>query len=146
MITLNIQKHLLIVEDCQSQLELIKEALNYASKSYKLHSVHNGEEALNFLYRKHHYHQAPRPDVIILDLNLPRINGTELLTKIKGDFHLKTIPIVVFTTSDCPADILKTYRLQANSYVVKPHDVEQFFTFVQAIENFWLRIATLPIS
>lgn len=146
MITLKKQKHLLIVEDCQSQLELIQEALNYESKFYKLHSVHNGEEALNFLYRKRHYHQAPRPDVIILDLNLPRIDGTQLLTKIKGDCELKIIPIVVFTTSDCPADILNSYRLQANSYVVKPHDLEQFFTLVQAIENFWLRIATLPIS
>lgn len=146
MTTLKAQKHLLVVEDCQSQLDLIQEALDYESKSYKLHSVHNGEEALNFLYRKCHYDQAPRPDIIILDLNLPKIDGRELLTKIKGDFHLKTIPIVVFTTSDCPTDILNSYRLQANSYVVKPHDVEQFFAFVQAIENFWLRIATLPIK
>lgn len=144
MLPLTPNKHLLVVEDSPSQLDLITEALQHKSQDYYLHSVHNGEEALDFLYGRSNYTHAPRPDMIILDLNLPRINGWEMLSKIKADPRLKLIPVVVFTTSDADADILKCYSLEANCYVVKPKDVDEFFQFVQAIEYFWLKIATLP--
>lgn len=137
-------REILLVEDMSSHRDLILEALEEKNTQHKVHTVKNGEEALHFLYQKNKYLHAPRPDLIVLDLNMPRINGHELLAIIKKDQYLKSIPAVVFTTSASKEDVLKTYALSANCYVTKPANLDNFFQVVQTMISFWCHSVTLP--
>lgn len=135
---------ILLVEDNPGDVRLTIEALKDAKMINRLHIVENGVDALDFLYQRGTYQQAPRPDLILLDLNLPKKNGREVLAEIKGDESLKTIPVVILTTSKAEEDILKAYNLHANCYISKPVDFLQFTTVVKTIETFWLTIVMLP--
>jgi CheY-like chemotaxis protein len=133
----------LLVEDNPGDVRLTREALRDAKVRNNLHAVPDGVEAMAFLRRAGPYTDVPRPDVILLDLNLPRKNGREVLEEIKTDETLRHIPVVVLTTSQAEQDILESYRLRANAYVTKPVGLEQFLTVVQSIEHFWLEIVKL---
>lgn len=135
---------ILLVEDNPGDVRLTKEALHDGKVRNNLHVAVNGVEALAFLRREGAYPSAPRPDLILLDLNLPRKDGREVLAEIKADDRLKTIPVVVLTTSKADEDIIRSYQLSANCYVTKPVDLEQFINVVRLIEDFWLTIVTLP--
>ncbi|HVK95468.1 MAG TPA: response regulator [Noviherbaspirillum sp.] len=135
---------ILLVEDNPGDVRLTMEALKDAKMINRLHVVENGVDALDFLYQRGAYQQAPRPDLILLDLNLPKKNGREVLAEIKGDESLKTIPVVILTTSKAEEDILKAYDLHANCYISKPVDFLQFTNVVRTIETFWLTIVMLP--
>lgn len=135
---------ILLVEDNPGDVRLTKEALREGKVRNNLHVAANGVDALAFLRHEGTHAQAPRPDLILLDLNLPRKDGREVLAEIKADDHLKTIPVVVLTTSKADEDIVRSYQLSANCYVTKPVDLEQFITVVRSIEDFWLTIVTLP--
>lgn len=135
---------ILLVEDNPGDVRLTKEALKEAKVINNLTVLKDGVEALTFLRREGRYANAPRPHLILLDLNLPRKDGREVLAEIKDDERLKRIPVVVLTTSQNEQDVLKTYSLHANCYVTKPVDLEQFITVVKSIEDFWLGIVVLP--
>lgn len=135
---------ILMVEDNPGDVRLTREALKDAKVSNKLHVVEDGVAALDFLYRRDGYDAAPRPDLILLDLNLPRKNGREVLEEIKQDEHLKTIPVVILTTSQAEEDVVRAYRLHANCYIAKPVDFAQFNKIVRTIGDLWLTIVTLP--
>ena len=135
---------ILLVEDSPSDTELTIEALREGKLNNRLSHVEDGVEAMEFLSRKRCYTQAPRPDLILLDLNLPRKDGRELLAELKSDPDLMTIPVVVLTTSKADQDILQAYQLQANCYITKPVDFDQFVNVVRSVEHFWLEVATLP--
>jgi CheY-like chemotaxis protein len=135
---------ILLVEDSPSDTELTVEALREAKMRNHLSVVEDGVQAIEFLRRKGKFAQAPRPDLILLDLNLPRKDGREVLAEIKADDGLKTIPIVVLTTSRAEQDVLQSYRLNANCYITKPVDFEQFLDVVRSIESFWLYVVRLP--
>ena len=133
--------NILLVEDKQSYIDLILEALENCQndrKKYNLYSVKNGEEALNFLYRKENYALSPRPDLILLDLNLPKINGFEILSIIKQDSQLGEIPVIILTTSTEPKDIVESYKRNANCYINKPFDIDRLFIIIERIVDFWL--------
>jgi CheY-like chemotaxis protein len=135
---------ILLVEDSPSDTELTVEALKEAKIRNHLSHVEDGVQALEFLRRQGPFTDAPRPDLIMLDLNLPRKDGREVLAEIKSDKDLKSIPVVVLTTSRAEQDILRAYQLNANCYITKPVDFEQFLAVVRSIESFWLFIVTLP--
>jgi two-component system, chemotaxis family, response regulator Rcp1 len=135
---------ILLVEDSPSDTELTVEALKEAKVHNHLSVVEDGVQALEFLRRQGLFAQAPRPDLIMLDLNLPRKDGREVLAEIKADEQLKTIPVVVLTTSRAEQDVLRAYELHANCYVTKPVGFEQFLEVVRSIENFWLVLVSLP--
>ena len=135
---------ILLVEDNEGDVRLTREALTEYRFRNNLSVVRDGVEAMAFLRREGSYAQAHRPDLILLDLNLPRKDGREVLAEIKTDVQLKRIPVVVLTTSMAEEDILKAYNLHANCYVTKPVDFDQFLKVVQAIEEFWLTIVKLP--
>ena len=135
---------ILLVEDSPGDVELTEEALRDAKVRNNLSVARDGEEALTFLRREGRFADAVRPDLILLDLNLPKKDGRQVLREIKADPALKRIPVVVLTTSAAEQDILKTYELHANCYVTKPVDLDQFITVVQSIEDFWLAIVKLP--
>jgi CheY-like chemotaxis protein len=135
---------ILLVEDSPSDTELTIEALKEAKVRNNLSVVEDGVEALAFLRRQGSYAKAPRPDLVLLDLNLPRKDGREVLAEIKADDELKSIPVVVLTTSRAEEDVCRAYKLHANCYVSKPVDFEQFLEVVKSIENFWLFLVTLP--
>ncbi|HBL11334.1 MAG TPA: response regulator [Cyanobacteria bacterium UBA11162] len=135
---------ILLVEDSKSDAVLTLETLSESTVINKLHWVRDGAAAIDFLYKRANYTDAPRPDLILLDLNLPKKNGRDVLTIIKGDDDLKMIPVIVLTTSANEEDVREIYRLQANSYLVKPVDLEQFIGVVKSIENFWFAAVTLP--
>ncbi len=135
---------ILLVEDNPGDVRLTKEALNEGKISNHLNVVEDGLEALAFLRREGMYIEAPRPDLILLDLLLPKKNGTEVLAEIKEDPELRRIPAVVLTTSKAEQDILKTYNLHANCYITKPIDLDQFLSVIKSIENFWLTVVMLP--
>lgn len=135
---------ILLVEDNAGDVELAREGLRECKISNNLHVVGDGVEAGEFLRRSGRYASRPRPDLIILDLNLPRRDGRELLREIKEDDTLKLIPVVVLTTSAAEEDILRSYALHANCYVTKPLGIEQFLQVVKSIENFWFTIVQLP--
>lgn len=135
---------ILLVEDSPSDTELTVEALREAKMRNHLNTVEDGVQAMEFLRRQGKYADAPRPDLIMLDLNLPRKDGREVLAEIKADEDLKTIPVVVLTTSRAEQDVLRAYQLNANCYITKPVDFEQFLDVVHSIETFWLFIVTLP--
>ena len=135
---------ILLVEDNPGDVDLAREALENSKIRNTLSVVGDGEEALAFLHRRGKYAAAPRPDLILLDLNLPRKSGREVLAEIKSDDHLKRIPVVILTVSKDEEDILASYNLHANCYITKPIDLHQFLRVVRAIEDFWLTIVKLP--
>jgi CheY-like chemotaxis protein len=137
---------ILLVEDNPGDLRLTKEALADAKVRNRLSSVIDGVEALKFLRQEAPYQNAERPDLILLDLNLPRKDGREVLLEIKNDPKLKRIPVVVVTSSAEEQDIVRSYNLHANCYVTKPIDLQQFVTVVRAIEDFWMTIVKLPAA
>ena len=137
---------ILLVEDSPSDTDLTVEALKDFKVRNHVSVVEDGVQAMQFLRRQGPYAQAPRPDLIMLDLNLPRKDGREVLADIKGDDQLKTIPVVVLTTSRADQDILRAYQLNANCYINKPVDFNQFLDVVRSIESFWLFVVTLPPS
>jgi chemotaxis family two-component system response regulator Rcp1 len=135
---------ILLVEDNPGDVRLTKEALREGKVYSNLHWAKDGVEALEFLRREGPHANAPRPDIILLDLNLPKKDGREVLSVIKNDDALKNIPVVVLTTSKSEEDILRSYELHANCYVTKPVDLDQFIRVVQSIDGFWLTVVTLP--
>ncbi|MFN8458849.1 MAG: response regulator [Anaerolineae bacterium] len=135
---------ILLVEDSQTDILMVREALAEAKLLNTIHVVRDGAAAMDFLHNMEPYTAAPRPDLILLDLNLPRKNGREVLAEIKADNRLKTIPVVVLTTSSAEEDIMSTYNLHANCYVVKPVGFDGFLKAVQAISHFWLSVVNLP--
>ncbi len=134
----------LLVEDNAGDVRLTQEAFRDANPSVHLHVASDGVEAMAFLRREGVHGQAPRPDLVLLDLNLPRMDGREVLAHIKEDNGLKTIPTVILTTSDAEADIAKSYQLQANCYLTKPVQLGAFESLVKSINDFWLTKARLP--
>jgi two-component system, chemotaxis family, response regulator Rcp1 len=135
---------ILLVEDNPGDVRLTVEGLNEGKVRNNMHVAKDGVEALAFLRAEGQYADAVRPDLILLDLNLPRKDGREVLADIKADPNLKTIPVVVLTTSRAEQDVLHSYELQANCYITKPVDLEQFIHVVKSIEDFWLTVVTLP--
>ncbi len=135
----------LLVEDNPGDVRLTQEALKDSKVRNNLNVLGDGLSALAFLRRQPPYENAPRPDIILLDLNLPKMDGRELLSHIKADPKLKRIPVVVITSSEAEQDILRTYDLHVNYYVTKPVDLDQFIKVVQSIETFWLTIVQLPL-
>ena len=133
-----------MVEDNPGDVRLAEEAFKENGIPHKLYAVKDGFDALDFLKRDGSYAEAPRPDLILLDLNLPRKNGLEVLAIIKSDDELRQIPVVVLTTSDAEEDVRKAYNLYANCYIAKPIDLDEFFEVVKSIKEFWYRIAKLP--
>ncbi len=145
--TMEGRKHpieILLVEDNPGDVRLTLEAFKDAKVSNSLSVVQDGEEALAFLNREGKFVQAPRPDLILLDLNLPKKDGREVLQEIKADQNLKRIPVVILTTSQAEEDIFRTYNLHANCFITKPVDFGQFIKVVKSIEEFWLTIVKLP--
>ena len=137
-------KEVLLVEDSPGDVRLTLEAFRDANSSIHLHVASDGVEAMDFLLRKGVHISAPRPDLILLDLNLPKMDGREVLSHIKADLGLKTIPTVILTTSDAEADISKSYQLQANCYLSKPAQLDAFESLVKSINDFWLTKVKLP--
>lgn len=135
---------ILLVEDNPADARLTKEALVGSQCKHNVHTVADGVEALLFLKRRESYQRSPRPDLIILDLNLPKKNGREVLADIKNDPDLCSIPVVILTTSSSEEDITKTYHLHANCYITKPFNIEDFSKVVKTIESFWSSIVQLP--
>ncbi len=135
----------LLVEDNPGDVRLTQEALKDSKVRNNLSVLGDGMSALAFLRREAPHEHAPRPDIILLDLNLPKMDGRELLSHIKADPKLKRIPVVVITSSEAEQDILRTYDLHVNCYVTKPVDLDQFIKVVQSIETFWLTIVQLPL-
>ena len=134
----------LLVEDDPGDVVLIKEAFEYNKVHNALHVVSDGVQALDFLYRRDGHENAPRPDLVLLDLNLPRKDGREVLEEVKADPDLRTIPIVVLTTSEAEEDILRSYDLHANAYVTKPVDFDRFIEVVRLIDDFFVTVVKLP--
>ena len=146
MITKSLPRYIeiLLIEDSPADILLTREAFKNNKLVNEIHVVEDGIQALDFLYKRGKYASAPRPDLILLDLNLPRKNGREVLAEIKVDNDLRSIPIVVLTTSNDDGDILKAYNLNANCYVVKPVGFENFMKAIQSIRHFWFSVVTLP--
>jgi chemotaxis family two-component system response regulator Rcp1 len=144
MVDENRPVEILLVEDNPGDERLTREALKEGKVYSNLHWVKDGVEAMEFLRREGKYSDVPRPDIILLDLNLPKKDGREVLHDIKNDDALKRIPVVVLTTSKAEEDVLRTYNLHANCYVTKPVDLEKFIVVVKSIDVFWLTVVTLP--
>jgi chemotaxis family two-component system response regulator Rcp1 len=134
----------LLVEDSPGDVRLTQEAFHDANRSVRLHVASDGMEAMAFLRHQGGQSAAPRPDLILLDLNLPKMDGREVLARIKEDASLKTIPTIILTTSEAEADIARSYQLQANCYLSKPVQLDQFETLVKSINDFWLTKVKLP--
>ena len=135
---------ILLIEDNPGDVDLAREALESGKVHNSLHVVSDGEAAMDFLRGQGRYAAAPRPDLVLLDLNLPKKDGRQVLAEIKSDPALRAIPVVILSTSRAEEDILKTYDLHANCYITKPIDLHQFIKVVQAIEDFWFTIVKLP--
>lgn len=135
---------ILLVEDNPGDVRLTQEALKDGKVRNNLHVVEDGVAAMAFMRQEGQYANVPRPDLILLDLNLPRKDGREVLAEIKADEGLKRIPVIVLTTSQAEEDICKAYGLNANCYIAKPVDLDQFITVIKSIEDFWLTIVKLP--
>jgi two-component system, chemotaxis family, response regulator Rcp1 len=135
---------ILLVEDNPGDVELTREALNAAKVSNHLHVVDDGAEAVDFLFKRGRFADVPRPDIILLDLNLPKKDGRQVLSEIKAEPGLAQIPVVVLTTSQAEEDIVRAYQLHANCYISKPVDFNQFLRIVSSIEEFWLSVVKLP--
>ncbi|MEV4895643.1 response regulator [Nonomuraea sp. NPDC055795] len=134
----------LLVEDDQGDILLTREAFELNKVKNRLHVVNDGEQALAFLRREEGYGDAPRPDLVLLDLNLPRMDGMEVLEEVKADATLRSIPVVILTTSEAEEDIIRSYQLHANAYVTKPVDFDQFIRVVRQIDNFFVTVVKLP--
>ncbi|MFI7235582.1 response regulator [Streptomyces cyaneofuscatus] len=134
----------LLVEDDPGDELMTREAFEDNKIRNTLHVVRDGQEALDFLYRRGEYPDAPRPDLVLLDLNLPKYDGRQVLEQIKGDPELSLIPVVVLTTSSAEEDILRSYKLHANAYVTKPVDLDQFIAAVRQIDEFFVTVVRLP--
>jgi chemotaxis family two-component system response regulator Rcp1 len=134
----------LLVEDSSGDVRLTREAFRDAKVHINLHVASDGIEAMAFLRREGQYAKAPRPDLILLDLNLPKKDGREVLTEIKESSTLKSIPVVILTTSASEADILRSYRLHANCYITKPVGLDGFLEVIKSIDSFWLSVVQLP--
>jgi chemotaxis family two-component system response regulator Rcp1 len=135
---------ILLVEDNEADVRLTREGIKEAKIHNNLNVVRDGEEAMKYLYKRDGYEDAPRPDLILLDLNLPKKDGREVLEEIKSHESLKHVPVVVLTTSEAEKDIVKSYELHANCYVTKPLGLDQFVEVIKAIEDFWFSIVKLP--
>jgi two-component system, chemotaxis family, response regulator Rcp1 len=135
---------ILMVEDSPGDVRLTLEALKEAKVLNNFSVVEDGVEAMAFLRREGKHADAPRPDLILLDLNLPKKDGREVLAEVKSDDSLKAIPVVVLTTSQAEQDIVRSYQLHANCYITKPVDLDQFMTVVRSVESFWLTVVQLP--
>jgi chemotaxis family two-component system response regulator Rcp1 len=135
---------ILLVEDNEGDARLAIEAMRDSKIRNTLHHVSDGEEAMTFLRKEGKYENVPRPDLILLDLNLPKKDGRQVLAEIKNDDELKRIPVVILTVSSAEEDILKSYNLHANCFITKPIDLSQFMKVVRAVEDFWLTIVKLP--
>lgn len=138
------RKIIFLVEDNKADVRLIQEAFKNSSLSHEMLNVRDGIEAMAFLNREGEYHTAPRPDLILLDLNLPKKDGREVLAEIKADSKLKRIPVIVLTTSQNEDDIFQSYDLHVNCYITKSRNISQLFKIVKRIEDFWLETVTLP--
>lgn len=134
----------LLIEDDMGDIELTQSALSKSKLKINLHVANDGEEALAYLRREGQYAKAIRPNLILLDLNLPGFSGLEILSTIKSDHRFKSIPVVILTTSDANTDILKSYELGANCYVTKPIGLKEFVKIVNSIEDFWFTVVQLP--
>lgn len=137
---------ILLVEDNPGDVRLTVEALKEGKVRNHMSVVTDGEKAMSFLRHQDGYADAPRPDLVLLDLNLPRKDGREVLAEIKGDPDLRRIPVVVLTTSKAEEDILRSYNLHANCYISKPVDLDQFISVVKSIEDFWFSVVRLPTA
>ena len=137
---------ILLIEDSPSDADLAREALGQGKILNNLHFVEDGVEAIKFLRKTAPYLMVPRPDLILLDLHLPKKSGIEVLEEIKTDHNLKLIPVVILSTSSAPEDIVKSYSLHANCYITKPVDFVQFTKVVRLLEEFWIEVVKLPIS
>jgi two-component system, chemotaxis family, response regulator Rcp1 len=135
---------ILLVEDSRMDIKLTQEALQDAKIHNRLHVVMDGDKALDFLYKRGEYVNAPRPDIILLDLNLPRRDGREVLADIKQNPALRRIPVVILTTSQADEDILRSYDLHVNCYITKPVDMHEFLDKIRSLGNFWLSVVSLP--
>ena len=135
---------ILLVEDNPGDVVLTREALKTAKVESLLHVVPDGQAAIDFLLRSNGFSEAPRPDLVLLDLNLPKVNGSEVLASMKGDTGLRSIPVIVLSTSDNPDDVAKSYYLYANCYVCKPNEMSSFREVVRKIDEFWFSTAKLP--
>ena len=135
---------ILMVEDSPGDVRLTQEALRDAKVRNNFHVARDGVEALEFLRRQGDFTNAPRPDLVLLDLNMPRMDGREVLQEIKADPELRLIPVVILTTSKAEEDIVRSYELNANCYITKPVDLDQFMNVVRSIEEFWLTVVKLP--
>jgi CheY-like chemotaxis protein len=134
----------LLIEDDAGDELITREAFEQNKIRNRLHVAHDGQEGLDFLYRRGEFADAPRPDLILLDLNLPKYNGRQLLERIKNDSDLDSIPVVVLTSSSLEEDILRSYNLHANAYVTKPVDLDQFFKAIRKIDSFFVEVVRLP--
>jgi two-component system, chemotaxis family, response regulator Rcp1 len=137
-------KEVLLVEDCAADVEFTREGFRELGPTTRLHVVHDGAKAMDFLRRRGTFGAAPRPDMILLDLNLPGMSGQELLEQIKLAPELRSIPVVVLSSSRCPADVATSYDRHANCYIIKPPDLEGYVSIIRSIEAFWLRAVALP--
>lgn len=135
---------ILLVEDNPGDVRLTREAFKEGQIRNTLHVVKDGVEALDFLYRRGEYKEATRPEIILLDLNLPRKNGDEVLEEIRSDPKLLKIPVIILTSSDAEEDIIKSYEMQANAYLTKPVNPSEFIETIQNFQSFWLNIVRLP--
>ncbi|BFM08703.1 response regulator [Halioxenophilus aromaticivorans] len=140
----NVLAEVLLVEDNPADIEMTMRAFEKARFRNKIHSVRDGDEALDFLYKRGGYEDAVTPDIILLDLNMPKTDGKEVLADIKAHTELKRIPVIIMTSSESDQDVLQSYDLHANCYIVKPVDARKFFDIVNRVENFWVDIVVLP--
>jgi len=136
---------ILLVEDNEGDVELTREAFKESKVRNNIHVVNDGQAALDFIYRKPGYEDAVRPDVMLLDINLPRKDGKEVLKIVKNDPDLKHIPVVILTSSEAEKDIVKSYQLHANCYIAKPVTLESFMEVIRSVEEFWLGVVKLPM-
>lgn len=137
-------REILLVEDNPGDVRLLEEAMDEADISHRMHVVSNGRDALEFVQQREPYENAPRPDLVLLDLNLPQLSGEEVLNSLKTDPDYCEIPVLMLTSSDTPENVRQAYRLGANAYLTKPVDPDAFVDIVRSIEKFWLATATLP--
>lgn len=136
--------HILLVEDNQAERYLFQKACSEGKLTSEVHEVIDGAQALDYLHKRNGFEGVPTPDVVVLDLNLPKMSGYDVLAELKSDATLRTIPVVILSVSDAEEDVRKAYELGAAAYIAKPSNVDEFFRAVRETERFWLTIATLP--